>query len=107
MFLSPIINFKSTIKSSESIEKIVVAGSSEDASCLSSGVAYSWGEWSLCRGRDALYVWSDAAALELSTGSNGWFRFLLDGKLATMYSSGSPEHQTDNTGNWLTATLLL
>ncbi|RVE51966.1 hypothetical protein evm_003432 [Chilo suppressalis] len=75
------------------------AGSSEDASCLSSGVAYSWGEWSVCRGRDALYVWGDAAALELSTGSNGWFRFLLDGKLATMYSSGSPEHQTDNTEN--------
>ncbi|XP_028176150.1 E3 ubiquitin-protein ligase HECTD1 isoform X2 [Ostrinia furnacalis] len=80
-------------------ESLVAAGSSEDASCLSSGVAYSWGEWSLCRGRDALYVWSDAAALELSTGSNGWFRFLLDGKLATMYSSGSPEHQTDNTEN--------
>nr|XP_049696410.1 E3 ubiquitin-protein ligase Ufd4 isoform X6 [Helicoverpa armigera] len=74
-------------------------GCSEDASCLSSGVGYSWAEWSLCRGRDALYVWSDAAALELSTGSNGWFRFLLDGKLATMYSSGSPEHQTDNTEN--------
>lgn len=75
-------------------------GSSEDAMCLASGVAYSWGEWSVCRGRDALYVWSDAAALELSTGSNGWFRFLLDGKLATMYSSGSPEHQTDNTGKY-------
>ena len=43
------------------------------------------------RGRDCLYVWSDAAALELSNGSNGWFRFILDGKLATMYSSGSPE----------------
>ncbi|KAI8422310.1 hypothetical protein MSG28_006187 [Choristoneura fumiferana] len=76
-----------------------IAGGTEDATSLSSNVAYSWGEWSLCRGRDALYVWSDAAALELSTGSNGWFRFLLDGKLATMYSSGSPEHQTDNTEN--------
>ena len=45
----------------------------------------------ILRGRDCLYVWSDAAALELSNGSNGWFRFILDGKLATMYSSGSPE----------------
>ncbi|XP_068632880.1 E3 ubiquitin-protein ligase Ufd4 isoform X2 [Battus philenor] len=80
-------------------ETVINAGLGEDASCLSNGVAYSWGEWWLCRGRDALYVWSDAAALELSTGSNGWFRFLLDGKLATMYSSGSPEHQTDNTEN--------
>ncbi|CAK1540512.1 unnamed protein product [Leptosia nina] len=83
---------------------VIASGSStespgEDASSLASGTAYSWGEWFLCRGRDALYVWSDVAALELSTGSNGWFRFLLDGKLATMYSSGSPEHQTDNTEN--------
>ncbi|XP_049867951.1 E3 ubiquitin-protein ligase Ufd4 isoform X3 [Pectinophora gossypiella] len=84
---------------SDSENASATAGSGEDAMCLSSGVAYSWGEWSVCRGRDALYVWSDAAALELSTGSNGWFRFLLDGKLATMYSSGSPEHQTDNTEN--------
>ncbi|XP_039751327.1 E3 ubiquitin-protein ligase Ufd4 isoform X4 [Pararge aegeria] len=80
-------------------ETVIAAGTCEDATSLSSGCAYWWGEWSLCRGRDALYVWSDAAALELSTGSNGWFRFLLDGKLATMYSSGSPEHQTDNTEN--------
>ncbi|CAG9113727.1 unnamed protein product [Plutella xylostella] len=71
----------------------------EDATSLLSGSAYTWGSWALCRGRDALYVWSDAAALELSAGSNGWFRFLLDGKLATMYSSGSPEHQTDNSGD--------
>lgn len=73
-------------------------GLCEDATSVCSGVAYAWGEWAVCRGRDALYVWSDSAALELSAGSNGWFRFLLDGKLATMYSSGSPEHQTDNSG---------
>lgn len=53
----------------------------------------------MCRGRDALYLWGDAAALELSTGSNGWFRFLIDGKLSTMYSSGSPELQSDNSGS--------
>uniref|UniRef100_A0A8C8D9D6 E3 ubiquitin-protein ligase n=1 Tax=Oncorhynchus tshawytscha TaxID=74940 RepID=A0A8C8D9D6_ONCTS len=47
-------------------------------------------------GRDCLYIWSDAAALELSNGSNGWFRFILDGKLATMYSSGSPEGGSDS-----------
>ena len=38
------------------------------------------------------------AALELSNGSNGWFRFILDGKLATMYSSGSPEGGSDSSG---------
>ena len=50
-------------------------------------------------GRDCLYIWSDACALELSNGSNGWFRFILDGKLATMYSHGSPETGTDTTEN--------
>ncbi|KAF7704192.1 hypothetical protein HF521_021264 [Silurus meridionalis] len=33
---------------------------------------------------------------KLSNGSNGWFRFILDGKLATMYSSGSPEGGSDS-----------
>ncbi|XP_034937703.1 E3 ubiquitin-protein ligase HECTD1 isoform X2 [Chelonus insularis] len=69
----------------------------EDARELLIGRAYHWRDWCICRGRDCLYVWSDAAALELSNGSNGWFRFILDGKLATMYSSGSPEGGTDAT----------
>lgn len=64
------------------------------------GKAYHWKDWCICRGRDCLYVWSDAAALELSNGSNGWFRFILDGKLATMYSSGSPEGGADTSGNY-------
>ncbi|OWK08863.1 hypothetical protein Celaphus_00015402, partial [Cervus elaphus hippelaphus] len=63
----------------------------EDAKELQQGKPYHWRDWSIIRGRDCLYIWSDAAALELSNGSNGWFRFILDGKLATMYSSGSPE----------------
>lgn len=70
----------------------------EDAKEILQGKAYHWHEWSVCRGRDCLYVWSDSAALELSNGSNGWFRFILDGKLATMYSSGSPENGNDNSG---------
>lgn len=53
----------------------------------------------MVRGRDCLYVWSEAAAMELSSGSNGWFRFILDGKLSTMYSSGSPEGSSDNSEN--------
>lgn len=70
----------------------------EDAKEILQGKAYHWREWSICRGRDCLYVWSDSAALELSNGSNGWFRFILDGKLATMYSSGSPENGSDSSG---------
>lgn len=71
---------------------------SDDAKEILQGKAYHWHEWSICRGRDCLYVWSDSAALELSNGSNGWFRFIIDGKLATMYSSGSPENGNDNSG---------
>lgn len=70
----------------------------EDAKEILPGKAYHWKDWSICRGRDCLYLWSDAAALELSNGSNGWFRFILDGKLATMYSSGSPEGGADTPG---------
>jgi hypothetical protein len=77
------------------------AGSLEDAKEILPGKAYHWRDWCVCRGRDCLYIWSDAAALELSNGSNGWFRFILDGKLATMYSSGSPEGGTDSTGEYI------
>lgn len=73
----------------------------EDAKEILSGKAYHWRDWCVCRGRDCLYIWSDAAALELSNGSNGWFRFILDGKLATMYSSGSPEGGSDTSGKIL------
>jgi len=71
----------------------------EDATDITSERAYSWRDWSIARGRDCLYIWSDVCALELSNGSNGWFRFILDGKLATMYSHGSPETGTDTTEN--------
>lgn len=71
----------------------------EDAREILQGKPYHWRDWSIIRGRDCLYIWSDAAALELSNGSNGWFRFILDGKLATMYSSGSPEGGSDSSGN--------
>ena len=70
----------------------------DDAKEIVQGRPYHWLDWCLVRGRDCLYIWSDAAALELSNGSNGWFRFILDGKLATMYSSGSPEGGSDSSG---------
>ncbi|XP_052267734.1 E3 ubiquitin-protein ligase HECTD1-like isoform X2 [Dreissena polymorpha] len=71
----------------------------EDATEIVQGKPYHWKDWSMVRGRDCLYLWSDAAALELSNGSNGWFRFILDSKLATMYSSGSPEGGSDSSEN--------
>lgn len=50
---------------------------SEDAKEILPGRAYHWRDWCVCRGRDCLYVWSDAAALELSNGSNGYDYFLM------------------------------
>lgn len=85
-------------EASRSMEGSVDGGSQDDAKEILPGRAYHWKDWSICRGRDCLYVWSDSAALELSNGSNGWFRFILDGKLATMYSSGSPENGNDSMG---------
>lgn len=63
----------------------------EDAQSIVQGKPYHWHDWCIVRSRDCLYLWSEFCAIELSNGSNGWFRFVLDGKLATMYSSGSPE----------------
>lgn len=79
----------------------------EDAKELLSCRPYHWKDWCIARGRDCLYIWSDAAALELSNGSNGWFRFILDGKLATMYSSGSPEGGSDSSGKRVFILMLL
>ena len=70
----------------------------EDAKELLPAKPYHWKEWCIVRGKDCLYFWSEASALELSNGSNGWFRFILDGKLQTMYSSGSPENGSDSSG---------
>jgi len=70
----------------------------EESKEIVQGRPYHWKDWCVVRGRDCLYLWSDVAALELSNGSNGWFRFILDGKLATMYSSGSPEGGSDSSG---------
>ncbi|XP_074030517.1 ubiquitin fusion-degradation 4-like isoform X4 [Leptinotarsa decemlineata] len=81
------------------VEEVAETPQTEDAKEILPGKAYHWRDWSVCRGRDCLYIWSDAAALELSNGSNGWFRFILDGKLATMYSSGSPEGGADTSEN--------
>ena len=89
----------SSSSSQQSQGEILPPPAQEDAKEIVQGRAYTWRDWSLARGRDCLYIWSDAAALELSNGSNGWFRFILDGKLATMYSSGSPEGGSDSSEN--------
>ena len=49
----------------------------------------------MIRSTDCLFLWDGFIAIELSAVSNGWFRYLLDNKLATMYSSGSIESGPD------------
>ena len=51
------------------------------------GRAYHYKEWCLARGRDCLYIWSDAAALELSNGFNGWLRYRDSCFVFYLYSS--------------------
>uniref|UniRef100_A0A915PQB4 E3 ubiquitin-protein ligase n=1 Tax=Setaria digitata TaxID=48799 RepID=A0A915PQB4_9BILA len=60
------------------------------------GKSYRWKDWRIIKSRDSFFIWCDAVAVEFSDGSNGWFRFMLDGQLSTMYSSGSPEAGSDN-----------
>jgi E3 ubiquitin-protein ligase HECTD1 len=40
----------------------------DDAKEILPGKSYHWRDWSVCRGRDCSYIWSDSAALELSNG---------------------------------------
>jgi E3 ubiquitin-protein ligase HECTD1 len=70
----------------------------EDAQEILRDKAYHWKDWCIVRSRDGLFLWTDSVAMELSNGSNGWFRYILDGKMATMYSSGNPENGGDNLG---------
>ena len=75
----------------ESAEKPEQQVEAEDATDITIHTPYRWRQWCAVRSRDCLYLWNGFCAIELSTISNGWFRFLIDNKLATMYSSGSTE----------------
>ena len=75
-----------------------VAVVQEDATEISPCVPYQWREWCVVRSRDCLYLWNNNCSIELSSVSNGWFRFLVDNRLATMYSSGSTEGGPDSHG---------
>lgn len=72
----------------------------EDATEIGIGVPYQWHDWCVVRSRDCLYLWNEYCVIELSNVSNGWFRFLVDSRLATMYSSGSTEGGPDSYGEW-------
>jgi hypothetical protein len=53
---------------------------------------YVWNSnWFLLYTKDLIYVWNGFFILELSHNSNGWFRFLINSNLYSMYSNGQPE----------------
>uniref|UniRef100_H2XKE2 E3 ubiquitin-protein ligase n=1 Tax=Ciona intestinalis TaxID=7719 RepID=H2XKE2_CIOIN len=96
IYLFLYINIPVAQESSNKLEECMPT-SVEDATSMKPGSLYSWKKtWTFARGKGCLYLWSSATAIELSHGSNGWFRYILDGKLSTMYSSGSPEGGTDS-----------
>ena len=70
----------------------------EDATEIAIGAPYQWHDWCVVRSRDCMYLWNEYCVIELSNVSNGWFRFLVDSRLATMYSSGSTEGGPDSYG---------
>jgi len=45
-------------------------------------------QWSVLHAKECIYLWCDYTAISLSSGSNGWFSFIMDGKLSTIYSAG-------------------
>ena len=66
---------------------------------LKSDEVYKWkSHLTIVRHIDCLYLWSSSVAMELSLASNGWFRYLLNNKLFTMYSSGTPEVSLEKNG---------
>nr|CAD2122828.1 unnamed protein product [Meloidogyne enterolobii] len=87
---------KSKESASTATPAVPASAGSDDVWTLTPGVYYRWRDWRLIRANDSLFVWCDAVALELSDGSNGWLRFLMNGRLSTLYSSGSPEYGADN-----------
>jgi ankyrin repeat protein len=58
--------------------------------------AYMWNnEWCLLYTKEFIYLFNKDCVLELSHNSNGWFRFLINDRLYSMYSNGQPETGAD------------
>uniref|UniRef100_A0A914ZV22 E3 ubiquitin-protein ligase n=10 Tax=Parascaris univalens TaxID=6257 RepID=A0A914ZV22_PARUN len=87
---------RKNVRSAQTPTTDEMATTLEDRWEIVEGRSYRWKDWRLVKSRDSLFIWCDAVAMEFSDGSNGWFRFMLDGQLSTMYSSGSPESGADS-----------
>ena len=83
-----IVNTNSEQPSSSSSSSLLITVLPVDAKEILCHRPYVWNEFNLLRNRECLYLWNGSIAMELSMGSNGWFRFFADNSLSTMYSSG-------------------
>ncbi|MFH4979391.1 hypothetical protein AB6A40_006100 [Gnathostoma spinigerum] len=92
----PLKSAASSRPSTEESSAISREDKSQDHWAIVEGKCYRWKDWRLIKSRDAFFIWCDAVAMEFSDGSNGWFRFMIDGRLSTMYSSGTPESGSDS-----------
>ena len=61
----------------------------EDAKEIQQGRPYHWKDWCIAHGKDGFFIWSESVVLGLKNTCNGWFDFITDSKLQTMYSGGN------------------
>ncbi|CAF1384645.1 unnamed protein product [Adineta steineri] len=83
-------------KSDQLLAINIISNDAKDILCYR---PYVWNEFNFLRNRECLYIWNHFIVIELSMGSNGWFRFFTNNSLSTMYSSGSPETNVDTDEN--------
>lgn len=67
-----------------------------DATELNLFTPYQWKDWCCVKSSECLFFWNEYIVVELSGISNGWFRYFMNGKVATMYSSGSVDGSSDS-----------
>ena len=48
----------------------------EDAAEVLPYRPYHWCQWSILHAKECIYIWCDYTAIALSSGSNGWFRWV-------------------------------
>lgn len=93
-------NSESSNKSSPAIASSNLANSESKKSNLVPGDFYIWNQsWCIVNFKDFIYIWNKHCAIELSHNSNGWYRFLINNKLCSMYSNGQPELGAENDEN--------
>lgn len=92
--VSTLITQLAQVKIAEEINQTQEASASIDLFQLNN--IYVWrSHWSIMYTGEFIYLWQPHCLIELAIDSNGWFKFLLNNKLYSMYSNGSPDLCSD------------